>query len=923
MECPVISRIQKVILYETKARYYIVGSNKTETCYRVLKVDRTEPKDLTIHDDKVEYSVAEIRTLLTMIKHGNMNRDSKAQLGDSALVKTISAFGVFGFIRFLEGYYILLITKRRKVALIGPHVIYKIEDTNMIYIPNENVRSAMYNHSEEQRYVKIFQSIDLSSNFYFSYSYDLTHTLQYNMTPVIDPATLLGHPNVAESTPPLNVWGESDKDEGGQRSADDVPLDTGQETLSDDKDQELIFGVRSMPEGKYVWNQFLLQNCKAVIHPDWMILVTHGFVDQRNICVYGKALYLTLIARRSNQFAGTRFLKRGANCKGEVANEVETEQIVHDASITFLDRANITSFVQMRGSVPLYWSQDVSKMVPKPPIMIDQIDPFAGVAGRHFNEVLKRYGAPIIILNLVKKREKRRHESILTDEYKRAIKYLNQFLPLQHALRYIGFDMAHVSKNKNVLLRMVNFIEKCVNLSGLFVHRSKKVMDEFWQTESLRGLQGVKTEFGSKQTGVVRTNCVDCLDRTNTAQFALGKCALAYQLYILGVLKKPELEFDTVCTKMLEQLYEDQGDTIAVQYGGSHLVHRIEGYRKKAPWTSHSKDIMHTISRYYSNTFADLEKQQATNIFLGVFRPVEGKANIWEMPTDFYLHNTDFGTKLTSIRRSYSQWWEVPVYRSLPLPWEQVSKPKTCDIVCLTQMEEKVNLFEEYYRTNELTYFHELFSLSLHYNVTKDVKPRAVKVESPFTSWYPTDQSRENTTQEVNPNISGKDSTSSTTSTGSESSHSSSDELELHDISMSESDSSDDLEEMDHAAQQKHKQGKQYLQEMRSDYGVDLGEPRTSDMNKYKRYVNLGRACLGNTDLTKSRDWTKRDNMMVDIDVASVFKLGSSYEVEPPPVNKQDQQLYQRYVVCWRKGPVSPSKEDMRFYKRYISKNFR
>ena len=31
--------------------------------------------------------------------------------------------------------------------------------------------------------------------------------------------------------------------------------------------------------------------------------------------MYGKSIYLTLIGRRSNEFAGTRFLKRGANCQ--------------------------------------------------------------------------------------------------------------------------------------------------------------------------------------------------------------------------------------------------------------------------------------------------------------------------------------------------------------------------------------------------------------------------------------------------------------------------------------------------------------------------------------------------------------------------------------------------------------------------------
>lgn len=54
--------------------------------------------------------------------------------------------------------------------------------------------------------------------------------------------------------------------------------------------------------------------------------------------------------------------------QGAVANEVETEQIVYDTSVTHLHRSKITSFVQMRGSIPVYWSQDISKMVPKPVI---------------------------------------------------------------------------------------------------------------------------------------------------------------------------------------------------------------------------------------------------------------------------------------------------------------------------------------------------------------------------------------------------------------------------------------------------------------------------------------------------------------------------------------------------------------------------
>lgn len=55
------------------------------------------------------------------------------------------------------------------------------------------------------------------------------------------------------------------------------------------------------------------------------------------------------------------------------------------------------------------------------------------------------------------------------------------------------------------------------------------------------------------QTGVLRTNCVDCLDRTNTAQFMVGKCALAYQLYALGMIDKPKLQFDTDCVRYVNE----------------------------------------------------------------------------------------------------------------------------------------------------------------------------------------------------------------------------------------------------------------------------------------------------------------------------------------------------------------------------------
>jgi phosphatidylinositol 3,5-bisphosphate 5-phosphatase len=47
------------------------------------------------------------------------------------------------------------------------------------------------------------------------------------------------------------------------------------------------------------------------------------------------------------------------------------------------------------------------------------------------------------------------------------------------------------------------------------------------------------------QNGVARTNCIDCLDRTNAAQFVIGKRALGKQLQALGVISQDIVEYDS------------------------------------------------------------------------------------------------------------------------------------------------------------------------------------------------------------------------------------------------------------------------------------------------------------------------------------------------------------------------------------------
>jgi hypothetical protein len=69
------------------------------------------------------------------------------------------------------------------------------------------------------------------------------------------------------------------------------------------------------------------------------------------------------------------------------------------------------------------------------------------------------------------------------------------------------------------------------------------------------------------QQGVLRTNCIDCLDRTNVAQFAYGLAAFGRQLAALGVLGEEEggVDSDSSIAFQLMEMYEGMGHTIALQ----------------------------------------------------------------------------------------------------------------------------------------------------------------------------------------------------------------------------------------------------------------------------------------------------------------------------------------------------------------------
>ncbi|VVC42223.1 Hypothetical protein CINCED_3A001710 [Cinara cedri] len=808
---PAINFVQKIGIYESKNRYFVVGSNNARTKYRILKIDRTEGHELTIIDDQVEYTEQDMIQCLSLGLHRN-----------TGLNKIASAFGIVGFVRLLEGYYMILITKRRRVAVIGCEIIYKIEDTLMIYLPNDAYRIP---NANEPRYLKIFQSVDLSSNFYFSY--DVTHTLQVNMS-------------ISQNIP------------------------------NDFSNREHVLVTRSCPNKLFIWNHYLLKDVRSKLHPDWILNIMHGFISQSNVSIFGRPIYITLIARRSNRYAGTRFLKRGANKNGEVGNEVETEQIVQDLGASCQNYMYISSFLQMRGSVPGLWSQDMSKMVPKPTISFELPDPFHEISGAHFNNLYKRYGSPTVIINLVKKRERKVHESQLSDHLASAVKYLNKFLPPCHHIQYIHFDMARMnkSKNVNVMRRLDEIARMAIFKTGMYIDCPRIVQ---------RPTFGQFKNGIIHQNGIIRVNCVDCLDRTNTAQFAIGKCALAYQLYYLGLLNTPSLEYDTDCVRLLEVSYEDHGDTLALQYGGSQLIHRIKTYRKTAPWTSQGNDIMQTLSRYYSNTFSDTEKQNAINLFLGLFVPNENEPAIWEQNFDYYLHHLEATTFLSNNQISLTKWWDDCVMECLPLSYMECKK-EYLEIYPASKLHsDSYDSFSNFYKVDEFSVMSETYPFEISHSV-KDFMPNCVTDFSPFAMRIRPGKKREEISGKTrNPSMTGHSSTNSINSSSSSCSGESDD-----DISFSKRIESMSITSKENSINFDHIQTEQNY------YGINMAVTKSADIAIYKKYILMA----------------INPSSVLVVTPNSQSKYNSSFSVPVPEVNSTSITLYESYI---EKGLIGES----------------
>ncbi|CAD8099137.1 unnamed protein product [Paramecium sonneborni] len=347
---------------------------------------------------------------------------------------------------------------------------------------------------------------------------------------------------------------------------------------------------------EFMWNRGLCKQLYTQQIKNWDVLMIQGFMDSFSVYLEGKRVQVALIAKRSLKAPGTRLAQTGVQKDGSVANFVETTQIVVVANLK-------CQFKQIRGSVPVFWRESGNLLMKKLELYGTEQDNHIGFTN-HFNKLVQKYER-VLAVNLMNKNKQTEHD--LIQAYELGIR---QYQPDRLKYLYYNFDEITQGVDFHIInqdiMKISNFIKNMQFDSYDLISNQRKL----------------------KQRGIVRTNCLACLDRTNVYQQRIGLLMLEYQLKCMGldlerILGQKVLEINENNTKFLnpiivlfKQMWGDHGDYISYHYTGTGSLHTNQE-RGQQSFLAILGSGMVPLSRFYRNNFSEHLRQESILTLLG------------------------------------------------------------------------------------------------------------------------------------------------------------------------------------------------------------------------------------------------------------------------------------------------------------------
>lgn len=373
------------------------------------------------------------------------------------------------------------------------------------------------------------------------------------------------------------------------------------QTIYSSNIHELVKPLCLTADKRFFWNYYLAKSLIENKLYSWVMPLIAGFVRCELFPLDSKVVRYILISRISCERAGPRYHCRGSDWEGKVANFVETEQIV-----TYYD--HVFSFVQIRGSIPVMWKQ-TPNLKYKPKIKIyssktqpefaalhsktENVSPFTCLV-RHFEQLKDCYG-PQVAVSLI---DQKGSEATLGDLYQSGTR---ENFP-SNVVDYIAWDFHRYCKGMRFdrVYQLVQQLESSLESFGYFY---KKLGDDS-MTPQL-------------QKGYVRTNCIDCLDRTNVLQSAIAEVILTKQLRQLEIISQEKSIKDFAVYAKFSNIWADHADAISEYYAGTGALKTDYTRTGKRSYRGIAVDGWRSMLRYWKNNFVDGYKQDAYNLLLG------------------------------------------------------------------------------------------------------------------------------------------------------------------------------------------------------------------------------------------------------------------------------------------------------------------
>ena len=551
------------------------------------------PKPIKIYNTKSEF-------IFTKGKKGiSYNKSSKifTKVDDITLLlgkesKTYDVYSILGLIEAKTTNYIICANKINFEGKILNASVFRIE--KFIYIPE--IESPTIN-IEDIPYLKMLDDFLLRNPLYYSENIDLTISI-LNMTKKI-----------------------------------------GAETNSH---------IFKYTINHFCWNYSIAKCFDKEGMNEFIFPVINGFFGARDIKKDNEEIsqndtHFILIARKDDRRSGMRFLIRGADSNGNVANSVETEEI-----ITFKDKEgniNLCSFVEIRGSIPIIWEQEPNlRLNPK----IRPLDDFGKnqeVFKLYIDKMFENYG-DICCINLI---DKKKDQEIIGKYYNNIVQnYISSNKDKKQSLFFIWFDFHSECKNlkyENIkILFKTQSMKECLDKFG-FTHvkfSPEKLEEDNSEIKLDDNLIKRKLiEIIQTQKGVFRNNCIDSLDRSNVVQSVIGRYFLLYILSSLGFtdVKPSSNDVFRKFTGSLEPtfniLWADHGDCLSLAYSGTGALKSDFVRTGKRTLMGNLYDGYLSCKRFYLNNFRDGYNQDCHDYFLGAINP---KKKEFKKHSSFNLH---------------------------------------------------------------------------------------------------------------------------------------------------------------------------------------------------------------------------------------------------------------------------------------------